>query len=372
MNASELTFRELIASVIPRSAKIAEMPMRVSDKTIDALCEEGIVVKGKTDVLFSQLRTVALTKGQILQLPEEYVMPREEVNYIIKGMRGMSVINLNSSFIVEAVVEQLAQNKSKLPESYRKADYKRMTAEVAELIKLYPYYMIKEGVEQLKGADVAPIAYAWYGSDAELRAVTWTRLIEGAELFAASLRKEHEIGFPDKKFYGRNIRVCVESLGKDEEGSHTFTLTGLPIFTEYDSRQHHQWRDLKGSCNCTDKSFTSELHDKRARKTNIYCKHEIGAFFAAMRYLSTLKRQYPNEHKGHHFRVNPFGIPTERLAKLAEVLRTKTFIEKRMPNKTEISRVMGRYAVENGYDNAFYHWGRLDPRGRPRQLENYL
>lgn len=359
------SLREIVEGLLPYSKKIDRLPKRVSKKVLGTLHEEGLIVTGsQNEVEFTEQLT--RLKYRVIVVPRKYYTPREEANRLIKSFYQASVVRLDSTRTLDALIrDEKRHRRLHIPQSYRA--HRKLTKELAERLKLWPYDVLKKGIELWPETSNPPIGYAWYGTDGSLRGVSWIRLVEGAEFWAA-IKKDLMAVKKQSKFYGRNLRAIIESRRKGEGLKyHKLSWSNLPIFRyPNDPRQYSIWLDLMATCNCPDKDFISNLHDKRARNPYIFCAHEIGGYYCAIGWLREDRKDK------RQFTINPFAVPLPEIVGLADKLRHQAYIvtpnRKRRPlNKTEMSKAIGSHIKQNRerYDEMFYHWGR-------RQPERYL
>ena len=358
-------FREIMKPAFDASTKFDAMPGRITDQALDKLALEQILICGSQNFqeLLIQMREAYKKEGSVIELPRDYKVSFEESNQLIKALHSRDTINITSMPVIRAMIGEDSFMRADLEKKLgpeQKLDNPTWSAKLAEAAEFFPYELLSEGVNLFRDNEKQkiPIAITWYGSDKCLRALSWIRAVEGAQLFARSNDKNYsETIILDKKLYGNNL-VNTTVIGPD--GKYNVELRRLPIFEDGDPRQHSAWVDLSGSCDCKDTKYRAKAHQKRKHPTYLFCKHQIAAFYKVIQRLGKTK-----EKGNRQIRTNPFVIPDQFAMNLVNFLAERAIMSGKRPvNKTEINHILGMYVLNKNNDKdidfskTFYGWGK--------------
>lgn len=350
----EKTFRKPNAREVLDLSGI-QIPERVSEKFIIRLINDGILVPVRSykDAV-EVVEKIDFQEPRFALFSSRFRVPAEDSNYGIKSLE--SLVKIDSQQVLRDV-----SGKSEVPAS--------LTKQFAEQYRIWPYTLIKQA---MKSADIEKpsIGYYWVGGDNAARATTWLRCTTGAEMEMMKKRGDFSGEIVDEKFYGRSLRVRVDSRMGIEVDEYPFTLSRLPIHKAGDLRQYSEWINIGHNSPDPDASYRGLAHEKRKNPLVFWSATPVFAFYEAMLFVE----KHPEAKRfGKKFRINPFAIPgNEKMIDFIDKLRLRSLIfheyegkkERGLRldvlNKTEIDRVLGARTIERGYDNCWFHWGKRD------------
>jgi hypothetical protein len=323
-----------------------EIPKRITKKYIEKLINEETIIPFKGDY---KEAVVTLDNfefsDKFILFPSEFRITNKEANYGIKSLDEL--VKIDS----QKVLRDVSKNNG-VPAN--------LTNQFLENNKIWPYTLIKQA---MKYADIKnpPMGYYWKGEDNHFRATTWLNCVEGSEMEIMKRKGDFYGEITDKKPYGRNLRVNVNSR-TEEDKTYGFTLSRLPMHKRGDKTQYSNWINLSHNSPDPDASYKGEEHEKRKFPIVFWSSPAIFSFYEAMTFVT----QYPGLKQ---FRINPFPIPTdEKTIDFVDKLRLKSFIldkeagteTLRVLNKAEINKFIGARTTSLGYDKSWHHWGKKD------------
>lgn len=338
----ERTFRKPTPREILLMQRI-ECPERITDRFILKLVNDGVFIP-VGDSYRPAVRTVEdlqEKEGTFALFINRFRVSRKEADFGIKSLDDLAKID-----------------SQKVLRRFEGWNYE-LTKELAEKNKIWPYTLIKTAMI-FETPEKPPVGFYWIGTDKRVRATTWIRAVAGAEMQIMKQRGDFSGDVIDKKPYGRNLRVRVNS--RTEEGKdYEFTLMRLPMHRIGDKRQYSDWINMSHNSSDPDASYRGGEHDKRALPIYVWSASTIFSFYDAMKFV----RKHP---EWKQFRINPFPIPTDReMVNFIDALRLRSFIldengglHLSVLNKTEIDKMIGARTILRGYDRCWHHWGRKD------------
>jgi len=298
--------------------------------------EEGVEV---VESLGDSPRTFAL-------FPTSFRVPRQESDYELKSLDGLMKIDS------QPVLRYVAKGR---PISTR------LTKGFLEEGLVWPYTLAKTATG-FWDSPTPPIGFYWIGTDDCVRATTWMRAIAGAEMKVMQRQGDFQGEVVDRKPYGRNLRVRVNSR-TEEEKVYEFTLSRLPMHKRGDIHQFSDWVNIGHNSSDPDASYRGQEHDKREHPVIVWSAPAIFAFYNAMAFV----KEHP---EWRQFRINPFPIPTDReMVDYVDNLRLRSLILVRnkkgklglgVLNKREMDRMVGVRTKLRSYDSCWHHWGKRD------------
>jgi hypothetical protein len=328
---------EIIRQVLP------EAPKRITNKLILDLWNKKLVELVEDS--FEEAAEKISNGKKVVVLGQKFRIEKEDSDFILKSLwdRFLKIDSVpNLRRIIEAEEKRTGEKIELQP---------RLSNELSEKLRLWPYTLIKEAVNNSNKED-PPLGFYWVGPDSGARAISWIRSIDAAILKYLSDKQENiKIGIG--KFYGRNVRVEI----KHENEKYTVDLTSLSLHYEKDIKQYSTWLKFLIFCNCKDMSYRSRQHDKWVQNIDLFCKHGGAGFFKA---IEKSRKEYKIE-KGKMIRINPFPLPNESMLNFLDNAANKTLILDsdnylRIPNKTELDQLIGAETVRKSYDNGWFHW----------------
>jgi len=328
---------------------------KIDSKFILDLINSGLFVVANTDYK-SAVETVEnlvdeeISKGaerKFVLFPGRFRVYKQDSDYGIKSLEDL--VKIDSQDTLRTV-----SKRNDVPA--------RMTLGFLESYKILPYILIKEAMKKAN-IENPPIGFYWLGADNRARVVTWLRATTGAEMMIMKRKGDFSGEVVDKKPYGRNLRVKVNSR-TEEEKIYEFTLSRLPMHSKNDQRQYSDWINISHNSSDPDASYRGEEHEKRAFPLCVWSAPAIFSFYNAMSFVAA----HP---EWKQFRINPFPIPAcEKAIDFIDYLRLKSFILTRdkasgnlildVLNKAEIEKIIGARTVLRGYENCWHHWGKKD------------
>ncbi len=339
----ETTFEKPTVRRVLEKTK-AELPEKVRDRDVISLINKG-QVKLVEDYRQAVSLVDSLGDNEIALFSNRFYVTGEEANQGIKSLEYLVKIDSRP------VLEEVAGNEE-VP--------RMLTKEFTESYKIWPYTLIKTAMK-CEEIDNPPIGAYWVGTDNHARAFTWLRAIAGAEMKVMKRKKLFNLEVVDKKPYGRNISVRVQSR-QDKDRNYEFSINRLPLSRKRDIRQYSSWIDLSHNSNDPDARYRGEEHDKRVHPVYVFSASTIAAFYEIMTFVA----RHPSWRQ---FRINPFPIPRDKaMVDYVDNLRLGSIIFTKegklsVLNKTSIDRLIGARIIEKGYDNCFYHWGKKKDTG---------
>ena len=340
----ERTFRKPSAREVLLDAGV-ELAERINERAILRLINSGTMIPAgqSYEDAVKAVEGLSFNETRFVLFPSRFRVTKEKSDYGIKSLDDL--VKIDSQAVLRAV-----SGEETVPHE--------LTKEFAERHRIWPYTLIKQA---MKTSDLEnpPIGYYWVGNDNRVRATTWIRGATAAEMIVMQKTGDFYGEVLDKKPYGRNLRVKVES--RTEEGKYfEFTLSRLPMHKRGDLRQFSDWINLSHNSADPDASYRGEEHEKRKNPVVFWSASTIFSFYEAMAFVS--------KHPGwKQFRINPFSIPTnEEMADYIDNLRLRSLIldendgklNLEVLNKTEIDKMSGARTILRGYDNCWHHWGK--------------
>ena len=334
---------------------------------------------------------------QLLQMHGLPVPSKINTEYVIRLIQDR-VLSLAGGNYLEAVqeVEALRENSKLLlfPKHFRvnagdsnfgikslddllKIDSQRVLREITYVNEKAPFYLTKEFAEKHRvlpyslleiasrkiGVEKPPIGFYWIGNNGQARVITWLRATAGAEMVVMKRKGDFKGNVIDKKPYGSNLRVMVNSRTERDKG-YEFSLFRLPMYHFGDVRQYSGWMNISHNSSDPDASYRGGEHNKRVNPIILWSAPTIFAFYESMGFVS-------ENPEWKQFRVNPFPIPKdEKAIDFIDNLRFRSFILHKHENRgyiletlnqTEIERIVGARTGLRGYDACWRHLGKKDP-----------
>lgn len=318
---------------------------RINQKVILELIDSRILVP-VGDSYEQAVKTVEeLQDGCFALFDKNFRISKQESDYGIKSLEGL--VKIDSRQTLREI-------------SGEENPPRRLTRKFAEKYKIWPYTLIKNSMEK-QNLENPPMGFYWVGLDSHVKGTTWLRSTMGAEMQIMKQRGAFFGEVIDKKPYGRNLRVRVNS--RTEEGKeYEFTLFRLPMHGTRNTRQFSDWINVSHNSGDPDASYRGGEHEKRVLPVCFWSASTIFSFYDAMVFV----RGHP---EWRQFKVNPFPIPkNEEMIDYIDNLRLRSFIlddEKEnfnltVFNKSGIDRLIGARTILRGYDNCWHHWGKKD------------
>ncbi len=339
----EKTFRRPTAREILEINSI-NVPEKIKERDILKLINEGVLV-----LVRSYKDSIGIVENlgenRIALFPSNFRVSKQESDYGIKSLEGL--VKIDSQKVLRGVSKTGEASLS-------------LTKGFAQVNEIWPYTLIRESI---KYADIEnpPMGFYWLGTDGRFRATTWIRSATGAEMQVMKSSGDFKGEVIDKKPYGRNFRVRVQS--RTEEGKvYEYTLARLPMHKKGDIRQFSDWINISHNSSDPDASYRGEEHEKRVAPICFWSASTIFSFYDAMVFV----RKNP---EWKQFRINPFPIPVdENMINYIDNLRLQSLILEETEqglrleslDKTEIDKSLGARTILRGYDNCWYHWDKRD------------
>lgn len=329
-----------------------ELPPRISEAFIFDLIDRGTLIFAtsyqsaveKVDCI-GGLERLKLGGKNLILFPSKFRVPREDSDYGIKSLEDF--VKIDSQPVLRAV-----SGEEQVPG--------RLTRGFLEAHKVWPYTLIKTAMDASSLCE-PPTGFYWVGIDGFVRATTWIRATTGAEMQVMKQRGDFVGEVMDKRPYGKNLRMRVNSRTEEDE-NYEFTLFRLPMHRRGDIRQYSNWINIGHNSQDPDASYRGLEHDEREHPVIFWSASTIFSFHDAMRFVS----EYP---EWRQFRINPFPIPTNReMIDFIDNLRLRSLVidrcdqglHLRVLNKTEMDKFIGARTIMRGYDNCWHHWGKKD------------
>jgi len=317
------------------------VPGKVNDQLLLRLMNNGVlhwVDGGFSDVVEA---VEQLPENEFILLPSNFRVPIEDSNYGIKSLAHLAKID--SKYVLRDIADNAPE---------------KLTRTFAEENKLWPAVLINRAMEH-QDVETPPIGFYWMGVNGQVRSTTWLRAVTGAEMEVMKKVGDFEGGVVDKRAYGRNLRVRVNSRTGNE--TYSFTLSRLPIHARGDLVQHSDWMNLGHNSSDPDASYRGIEHDQREQPPILFSAPTIFAFYEAMGFVG-------KQPGGKQFRINPFPIPTDNtMIDFVDGLRLRTLIlddngrvSATSLNKTEIDGIIGARTIMRGYRSCWHHWQKKD------------
>lgn len=344
----EKVFRKPSVRDVLKMQKI-ELPKKINGNFVLSLMNNGIIdyagdsyeeAVGKIEALSSKPKTLLLFSSK-------FRVPKSDSDYGIKSLDDL--IKIDSQKVLRDV-----SGEENVPS--------RLTREFAEKYKIWPSTLVARA-SKYEDVEKPPVGFYWVGFDGHVSGTTWLRSTVGAEMEVMKRKGDFQGEILDKKPYGRNLRVKVNSR-TEEEVIYEFSLFRLPMHWRGDLSQFSDWINLSHNSSDPDASYRGGEHEKRVYPVTIWSATSIFAFYEAMSFVE--------QHPGwKQFRINPFPIPkNEDMIDHIDNLRLRSLIfhedEKSgrvnidVLNKYEIDKFIGAKTILRKYNNCWRHWGKED------------
>lgn len=324
-----------------------EIPKRLSQDYILGLFEKGVLdFSGHTyQEAVSKVESLR-GNSRLLMFPSSFRASIRDSNLGIKSLDDLMKVDS------QKVLREIAQDRE-VPSA--------LTKEFAESQRILPYHLLEVASKNIN-VENPPIGFYWVGGNAQVRAVTWLRAIAGAEMEVMKRSGDFRGEVVDRKPYGNNLRVEVNSRTEDEK-SYEFSLFRLPMHSSQDLRRYSSWMNISHNSSDPDASYRGGEHNKRANPVILWSSSAVFAFYESMNFIS----KHP---EWKQFRINPFPIPKDEEAiDFVDNLRLRSFILQENEdgiykletlNKTEIEKIIGARTGLKSYGSCWRHWGKKD------------